>query len=42
MLNESIEHILIVVSIPRANGQVEKFNRVITPMLAKICETPAK
>lgn len=37
-----IEHILIAVGTPRANGQVERFNRVITPMLAKLSETPAK
>jgi len=42
ILDESIEHILIAVSIPRTNGQVEKFNRIITPMLVKICETPVK
>lgn len=27
---------------PRANRQVEKFNRIITPMLAKLSETPCK
>nr|XP_012225735.1 PREDICTED: uncharacterized protein LOC105674166 [Linepithema humile] len=30
------------VSTPRANGQVERFNRTIAPMLAKLSETPSK
>jgi len=30
---ESIEHVLIATGTPRANGQVERVNRVITPML---------
>jgi len=30
------------VSTPRANGQVKRFNRVLTPMLAKLSETPTK
>jgi len=42
MSNESIEHILIAVGTPRANGQVERFNKILTPMLAKLSETPAK
>lgn len=37
-----IDHVLIAVGTPRANGQVERFNRVVTPMLAKLSETPAK
>jgi len=40
--DENIEHVLIAVGTPRANGQVERLNRVITPMLAKLSETPAK
>ena len=40
--DEKIIHVLIAVSTPRANGQVERFNRVITPMLAKMCEVPKK
>lgn len=40
--NENIEHVLVTISIPRANGQVKRFNRVITPMLAKLSETPSK
>lgn len=39
---ESIQHILIAVGTPRANGQVERFNRVITPTLAKLCDAPEK
>lgn len=37
-----IEHVLVAVSTPRANGQVERFNRVITPMIEKLCEDPTK
>lgn len=33
---------LIAVSTPRANGQVERFNKIITPMLAKLSEAPCK
>jgi len=40
--NENIQHILIAVNTPRANGQVERFNRTIAPMLAKLSETPSK
>lgn len=40
--SEKIDHVLIAVGTPRANGQVERFNRVIAPMLAKLCETPEK
>ncbi|XP_018377468.1 PREDICTED: LOW QUALITY PROTEIN: uncharacterized protein K02A2.6-like [Trachymyrmex cornetzi] len=40
--NESIVHVLVAVGTPRANGQVERFNRVITPMLAKLSETPSQ
>lgn len=40
--NENIVHILTAVNTPRANGQVERFNRVITPMLAKLSETPSR
>lgn len=32
MREESIEQILIAVGTPRANGQVERVNRVLTPM----------
>lgn len=31
-----IQHILIATGTPRANGQIERFNRDITPVLAKI------
>ena len=39
---ESIRHTLIAVGTPRANGQVERFNRILTPTLAKLCDTPEK
>lgn len=42
MAEESIRHILIAVGTPRANGQIERFNRVLTPILAKLCDTPEK
>lgn len=38
-MNEcNIQHVLIATGTPRANGQAERVNRVITPMLAKFCE----
>lgn len=33
---EGIEHILITTGVPRANGQVERMNRIIIPVLAKL------
>lgn len=42
MKEESIHHTLIAVSTPRANGQVERFNRILIPTLAKLCDTPEK
>lgn len=39
---KSIEHVLVAVGTPRANGQIERFNRTITPMLAKVAENPNK
>lgn len=42
MEEESICHVLIAVSTPRANGQIERFNRVLTPILAKLCDAPEK
>ncbi|XP_036141245.1 uncharacterized protein LOC118645052 [Monomorium pharaonis] len=35
---QAVKHVLVAT--PRANGQVERFNRVITPMLAKLSEQP--
>ena len=35
--DNDINHNLIAVGTPRTNGQVERFNRDITPMLAKLC-----
>jgi len=40
--DENIEHVLTAVSTPRVNDQVERFNRVLTPMLTKLSETPTK
>lgn len=42
MDTESTQHVLVAVGTPRANGQIERFNRVITPMIAKICDEPHK
>ena len=42
MQSEKIEHILVAVGTPRANGQVERFNRVIAPALAKLSDVPTK
>lgn len=39
---QSIEHVLIAVATPRANGPVERKNRSLTPMLAKLTENPQK
>ena len=39
---EDVQHVLIAVSTPRANGQVERVNRVLTPALAKLAENPKK
>ena len=38
----SIKHIKIAVDTPRANGQVERFNKDLTPMLAKLSGSPDK
>jgi len=40
--DENIEHVLTAVNTPRANGQMEHFNRVLIPMLAKLSETFTK
>lgn len=40
--DEGVEHVFIAVNTSRTNGQVERFNRVITPMLAKLSETSFK
>ena len=40
--NHSCDHILSAVSTPRANGQVERFNRDIKPMLSKLSENTDK
>lgn len=40
--NEMIEHTLVAVGTPRANGQIERFHRAITPILAKLSEPSNK
>ncbi|CAK9800876.1 Transposon Ty3-I Gag-Pol polyprotein [Anthophora plagiata] len=40
MSDELIDHVLVAVGTPRANGQVERYHRIMTPMLAKLSETP--
>jgi len=38
---ENIEHILITTGVPRGNGQVERINRIIIPILTKLaCDRP--
>ncbi|KAG5319351.1 ABCGN protein, partial [Pseudoatta argentina] len=34
--NEKIEHILIATGVPRGNGQVERINRIVIPVLTKL------
>jgi transposase InsO family protein len=34
----NIQHVLIATSYPQANGQVERYNRTIVPLLAKLVE----
>lgn len=34
--DENIEHILITIGVPRANGQVERVNRTLIPVLTKL------
>lgn len=41
--NEGIKHVLITTGLPRANGQVERINRTIIPILTKLSlEDPTK
>lgn len=40
--NESVIHVLIATGTPRANGQIERSNRTLTPMLAKLTLVPSK
>ena len=42
MQAESLEHIRVAIGTPRANSQVERYNRVINPMLAKLSTSPGK
>ena len=34
-----IEHILVAVGTPRANGQVERYNEIIMPIISKLCKS---
>lgn len=38
--SKNIKHVLIATGCPWANGQVERFNLVLGPMLAKLCKSP--
>lgn len=42
MKEESIKHTLIAVGTPRANGQIERLHRMLTPMLAKTSDSSKK
>lgn len=35
---ENIEHVLTTTGVPRANGQIERVNRVLIPLLAKLSD----
>lgn len=35
---EGIQHYIIATGVPRGNGQVERMNRVVVPMLAKLSQ----
>lgn len=39
---ESVNQHLIAVGKPRVNGQIERINRILTPMIAKLCYDPKK
>lgn len=39
---ENIQHLLIATGMPRGNGQVERINRIIIPMLTKLCVEDSK
>jgi len=36
---ENIEHVLITTGIPRANGQAERVNRTLIPLLTKLADS---
>jgi len=42
MKEELIEHVFIATGTPRANGQIERLNRMLTPMLAKMSDDPRR
>lgn len=35
-LNENVEHVLVTAGVPRLNGQVERINRIVIPILTKL------
>lgn len=39
---EKIEHVLITTGVPRANGQVERINRILIPILTKLAMPKAE
>lgn len=38
--DEGIQHVLIATGTPQANGQIERINRSLTPMLSKLSQSP--
>ncbi|CAG9830104.1 unnamed protein product [Diabrotica balteata] len=38
--DNGIQHVLVATGVPRANGQIERFNRFIIPMIAKLTKGP--
>ncbi|KAK9743594.1 Integrase zinc binding domain [Popillia japonica] len=40
--DEAITHVLIATNTPRANGQIERYNRTLTSMLSKLSGDPTK
>ncbi|KAK9711246.1 Integrase core domain [Popillia japonica] len=42
MTDQDIEHTLIAVGVPRVNGQIERLNRDIIPLLAKVTPSPER
>lgn len=40
--NYDIKHTLVATAMPQANGQVERVNKIIVPMIAKLTENISK